>query len=1548
MGRRRAWQQIRNGGRGFRAALAMAAFFWILLGAGVGLSFSALALAQEPAGDLGGHAATGQTASDAAPAQSAPGGTADAQSAPGEPPLAAGAASGWQLNGHLEWLGGYAWGDPAGLEGRKDLVPGQLTLKQRIAVDVGGNVGDVLALDAHVDNAKSDNLQLASFTLAHGPWQARFGDFLWQSPNPYLGYSPSLRGVELQAHQGPWFGRAFVAQGQGIPASKTFTGGASSDQVVYSGLDGPYAPVRENGSLTASIRGAFWYALAAPRFDSDFHRVWVRFGRTPTASRPLQEFLEAYGLGFLGAGSSGETEGTLVEGTLRRISPGTYAALEYQGQGYLVLRRPPEAVLRTLIQAILNEYNRLHSLRGAEAKTYPFVEGSQLEAQFLGTLLSDYSFLRVARQPEGDGPEAGVLYPAPGDPGLFQPQPPPDPRLRQGWGFYDLGNQGIEPGSEQVEVQIQGLWRPAAQIAGFSWQIYYDAGMMRIQFPPPGQWDPAADRVRVQYRYRVTDNVYPLGVAVAHGSERVYLNGVLLKRDTDYTLDYEAGILVLLRDAGPQDVLRIDYEYFRGALGVAGYYQEDVLGCSLGWSPDAGHRLQLDVVRAAERPLPPAEAAKVPVMPGAHTVVGASGRWQAGGLSAQVDAAFSQNVFPFDDNQREHLPNVVQAVSAGTAPDGRPYVLFGHRSGLTVYAGPAEQEAAAGAGGGQWRLYTLAAGLAGNDVRALAQTETAWYIATNGGLTRVAKASSLPGASPFDQAVNWNRYYAADGLPSSQVTAVAADSATGRIWVGTPLGLAWAAESSLGTWHRLQAGLPSQEVSVLVADPLRGRVWAGTPQGLAVWQDGGSGPASILLPGRAVQSLAVPGPGAAPAVPAEPGGSGEIVATVLASGELWSVEEIRPAAGGPAEYQTRRLSPPPAPVLALAWLDSGGGTSLYAATTAGLYATVAGLPAGPGDWWLCVPSDQPMTALATAAFPYVPADQVWAGSQAGPGPDGQGDLPLWLYEPGNGAGSGSGPGPGSGAAGIVRFASSQTGVPLEDSGAYADLDPGTHTARGAAARLYLEQKLGPLGLWLQAESLQPGFTAIGRTERLDQRQWSAGGRLELADGKAQVSLEHGDKAVRRRDWSGAWEERPVRTVTDGVNADWQVGATGIRLGARASLNRLDRTGSPDFDEVGSTVGTSVSASWWENRLRWSLGYDAGQLGLGWQGPWTWQGQTWDARISAALLPGLTADAHYRRPFQIRWVQAQAAESQPADVGWDAAWQGNESLDWGLAWNSAGSGQNGKGLGPVRTQASYRQRTNVLLGATPAQPSRRQLVQEANLGLAAPGLSLGNLRLTPALNGRWLEMDLANGHPRSTWWAQASLQGGSQTILPSVALTWTRTHWPADAKLETEGRLSANLSVLLTPALTPGLDLSYHLRQVAHPEYGVQGSSEAYSGLRLTWLLSPAVQTTGLLTWQRQENPADQTAVSTYGLQTQVAFALGPSWSLQLDGELAQTAGMSGGRPDSSQKLKLGGGLAHQFSPVWSATAATSVVFGRKPPQAPYRTYVAEAMIQAGF
>lgn len=611
------------------------------------------------------------------------------------------------VSGQKTWTIRYGIGSPAALAS-EGLYPGQLYLDQSLRADITGTALGFITLEANFDDKLGPGFQHFVLKVDRDPWHGLLGDF-------YVGrgelgvYNKKLLGAKLSFEGDGITASALAARLEGISESRTFKGQAAQAEVTFSYRD-PERPW-EPAPYLVNLDGPYFWDLRAP-FVEGFSQVVLSLDE----GQGLAGYLADYGLEYLMEALEEDQE----------LSQGNYLVLR-DGGDVLILKAAPGDLLRSRVQDAIDLYNREHDLTGADRKAYPFVRGSELERAFLSGLEA-FAALRV------DGEQ--YAFAAAGH-----------------RGYLLLGERDVIEDSLQIEVMPAGgpgfLPISDPRFADYAWELYPDEGVLKIAFPDDFFQPGAA--LHVAFRYRRTGDVFMLGLSVVPGSERVYLNGKQLSRGTDYTIDYETGVLVLFTSLTEDDELRVDFERQRGGLGGYSEYERMFLGGTI--SVPGYEGLEATLWRALDlgRPGPATR-----VMPGSHTVGGLRMVGSSGGWDYNLSFGASENVFPPGDNERIAAPNRINAIASAESPDGE-YVVFAHQNGLTVYH----------AGG--FSAYGGAQGLGGRAVRDLLALPGMLLCATDAGLTVVY----LTDPAPFDRVASWTRVYPEDGLPGEEAFALA-------------------------------------------------------------------------------------------------------------------------------------------------------------------------------------------------------------------------------------------------------------------------------------------------------------------------------------------------------------------------------------------------------------------------------------------------------------------------------------------------------------------------------------------------------------------------------------------------------------------------------------------------------------------------------------------------------------------------------------------------------------------------------------------------------
>ncbi len=693
-----------------------------------------------------------------------------------------------QLNGSVNWLARYALGDGRGLS-IKNYSKGftfsqSITLATDIQVPVD-QIDATLALLADLDTSQPGFLQSVGLILNGDRWSAEYGDFpMGREGSPFAATGRTLTGVK-----GTWEAsdvlsvQGTVAQVSGVKQTKTFRGNTAQETARFA-FHPPDRPL-QSVPYTRSLDGLQYFPLG-PDYVEGFTTIEMAFA---TDNSGLARVLEDYGLGFL-------TE-TIRGQPARELASGAYSVV-FTGEAYfLVLKREFVALIRDRLRTYIDTYNAEQGLTGEEAESYPLTEGTQYERTFLDAL-SDSVRIRVDSQ-------------------TFARE---DAQRQR---FYGLGRTDVEADAVSVEIkrddEFVAIDEP--ELADFSFEVYGEPGVVELE-APDAFFEDADHAVQVTFRYRAESQAYVLGLSVLPGSEAVFLNDEPLAKGQDYFMQYEEGVLVLQRQLNPDDVLRIEYETARGGLFGAGDYSRSFQGTSLAYTPSDDLTLNVDLFRAADVLQGDIDPSTVATMPNAHWVAGVSGQWQDQGYTANFSLGAALNQFPPDDNQKQNLPNRVDAIRSLNV-GGRELVLFGHRGGLTVHDGL------------NWSSYSANQGLlAGPTVHDIAATPERALLATSGGVSAVELDAGDPSAG-FARRTNWTTIGALEGLPSSTTYAVHVQ--TNVVWIGTDRGLATAPLDALTdpqAWTVYRAadasGLPSDRIEHLTS--VEGTLYVGTDRGL--------------------------------------------------------------------------------------------------------------------------------------------------------------------------------------------------------------------------------------------------------------------------------------------------------------------------------------------------------------------------------------------------------------------------------------------------------------------------------------------------------------------------------------------------------------------------------------------------------------------------------------------------------------------------------------------------------------------------------------------
>lgn len=684
-----------------------------------------------------------------------------------------------KVTGQKTWSVLFGFGD-ATLLSLEGLTPGQLTLRQSLWAEIQGTALDFLTLKASFNDQLGAGFQEFLVVVDREPWYLELGRFVVGGEGEYLGvYNKRVLGARVSLERGEVRVGGLLARQEGISESLTFRGDLGHRELLFSYED-PERPWLSAPYLS-SVEGLWFFILDLP-FVEGFSQPTLQFLLGPDFS----QFLEDWGLGFLGE--------TFAANPTMDLPSGAFQVLRDEGE-VLLLRQEPKVLLRQRVLDLLDLYNTAQGLSGAAAKSYPFLEDSALELSFLQAL-AEFCELVVDEE----------SYP------LSQAQ-----RRR----YLALGEANIREESLSAEIRLPGEddFRPLPDpaLSDFQIQVFPKEGVLCLDFPEEFFREGAA--ISVAFDYTREGTTFFLGLSVIPGSDRVYRNGELLTRNTDYSIDYETGVLILFSELGPEDELRVDFERERGGLGVATEYERYFLGTSLGIGP-----LSIGIWQAADLGTP---GPTTRTMPNTHSLATLSWQGDISGWDWGLRLGFSENVFPPDANARIPAPNRINAITSGRAADGN-YLAFLHQNGITVYQN------------GAFTSYGSAQGLSGQAALCALPLPYLLAIGTDSGLTLV----DLSQPAAFDRIRSWTRLYPDDwnegrgDLPKFQGQEVLALAQDGeRIYLATEAELIVARIADLRSpekWEMVK--LPQGRPAALL---WAGALYLGTDAGLYILSEGG-------------------------------------------------------------------------------------------------------------------------------------------------------------------------------------------------------------------------------------------------------------------------------------------------------------------------------------------------------------------------------------------------------------------------------------------------------------------------------------------------------------------------------------------------------------------------------------------------------------------------------------------------------------------------------------------------------------------------------------
>ena len=658
----------------------------------------------------------------------------------------------WKLGYGSRYYSAFGW----------KLGLGGFIASQELRLDVTGEIIEGLKLDAHIDNTRGDMLQQLTVSLDWNGFRAGGGSIQLAPMNRELGLPrATVFGLYVGYESDIFSVRAQGGRAQGVRASKTFRGATAADVIDYI-PDGPYFPQREGAKLNSALEG-LWNAAGAEEFDPAFDVAGALFLES-SASGQLEAFLEANSLGFL-VKSALNPDGTLVPGGFNAST--AVDGLSGVSGAYIMLKSEPRVVVRSLLTELIRAYNDALGLIGDAQGKYPYISGSATDMQFLDELLEGWTSFATASRATGVIVSAipfgdfgrGILYP--------------------------LGFTGIIAESMSVTaVSRSGVRMPLNSVPGANWLCYEDRGYLEMTLP--SDFTDQYSYVTASFSYRLAQGLYFLGGGIVRGSVTARLDGRALSEGTDFEVDYETGILLLMEPIpdGAEGELAVEFEY--QASGSKAW----IASVGAEYEPVDGLKLGIEYSYASDAPYLAQDEATVSRERSYDNLVSAWAEWSAGkGFSLSAGASFGASAFPGAMAQRPNAYNLIGEVEALLDSDGGKWWAFMHLGGVSVLSPY----------GSGWRKLKLPASMAGAQVNGACSYSGVWYFATSAGIAMLDADYAAYGEDFSDISSLWKAASTRDGLPSSSIRAVSVYG--GALYAATPAGLAEGSLDMEGEWR---------------------------------------------------------------------------------------------------------------------------------------------------------------------------------------------------------------------------------------------------------------------------------------------------------------------------------------------------------------------------------------------------------------------------------------------------------------------------------------------------------------------------------------------------------------------------------------------------------------------------------------------------------------------------------------------------------------------------------------------------------------------------
>lgn len=522
-----------------------------------------------------------------------------------------------KLSGNATLEFKYGLGDAWRLWQRQYPING-FQLGQYINISVSGEPIEGWYLKGGLKSDPDEFMSFSTIELENKDILGKYGIQTLSSNNKYVLIGRRLATVSVENKSGPLKILGTFAQVRSIPVEKVFYGRNSSDTVLFE-ADGPYLPKHNGDYLVGTMSGLLYYNLSSSGIiDTDYVVVSLRYEDGISSS--LEDYFDSYNLTYLT-----DEDGVLKAGQGRAIPKGrTWIAGDTNGN-YLLLKTDEYGLIREDIKELIRKYNLDHGLSGDAKKVYPFEAGSAEETAFVDGLRDEHLYIEAGYE-EGDNRFLDIK--------LSEYE-----RER----FYYVGNDNIEPGSLRIYIGADDTYIPAENVSGLTYSINYKGGLVDFIFPSGFFTD--YDSIKVSYEYKAAEGAYPLGASVVVGSERVYINDKLMRRNVDYTINYQFGLLFLYKEVETTDVVRIQYELSHEGNGLSLDGGRYLMGASATYQVNPDLLIGLDFYRIAGS-LPGSN--ENDATSNEYMIFGANGLYQANNLKAKVDMAYSKEINPAD------------------------------------------------------------------------------------------------------------------------------------------------------------------------------------------------------------------------------------------------------------------------------------------------------------------------------------------------------------------------------------------------------------------------------------------------------------------------------------------------------------------------------------------------------------------------------------------------------------------------------------------------------------------------------------------------------------------------------------------------------------------------------------------------------------------------------------------------------------------------------------------------------------------------------------